>query len=245
MIRITNLVKRYGPITALSDVSLSVASGEIFGFIGPNGAGKTTTIRIIGGLMSPTSGTVEINGVSMAKDPSRAKAMVGFVPDRPFLYDKLTGNEFLEFTGDLYDLPREATAERAARLLSLFSLSEWGDERIEAYSHGMKQRLIMASALIHEPRALVVDEPMVGLDPRAIRLVKDLFRDLAARGTAVFLSTHTLEVAQDLCHRIGVIHRGRVIAEGTFSDLKTRANIRDEDLEEVFLKLTEEGSEAI
>ncbi|MFH1886183.1 MAG: ABC transporter ATP-binding protein [Pseudomonadota bacterium] len=244
MIRLENLVKRYGPITALSDLSLSVAAGEIFGFIGPNGAGKTTTIRIIGGLMAPSSGTVWIDGISMAKEPARAKAKIGFVPDRPFLYEKLTGYEFLEFTADLYEIPRVDLAERAERLLALFSLSDWGDELIEAYSHGMKQRLIMASALIHDPKVLVVDEPMVGLDPRAIRLVKDLFRDLAEKGTALFLSTHTLEVAQDICHKIGVIHRGKVIAEGTFSDLKTKAHVTEVDLEEVFLKLTEEGPEA-
>ncbi|MBW1988575.1 MAG: ABC transporter ATP-binding protein [Deltaproteobacteria bacterium] len=244
MIHLENLTKRYGPITAVDNVSLSVSAGEIFGFIGPNGAGKTTTIRILGGLLAPTSGSVSIGGISMAENPSAAKALVGFVPDRPFLYDKLTGMEFLEFTADLYKMPPDKFARRAPRMLELFSLSNWGDELIEAYSHGMKQRIIMASALLHEPRVLVVDEPMVGLDPRAIRLVKNLLVDLAADGCAVFLSTHTLGVAQDVCHRIGVIHRGRVIAEGTFSDLRTKADVREEDLEEVFLRLTEEETQA-
>lgn len=245
MIELKRLTKKYGSITAVNDLSLKVAQGEIFGFIGPNGAGKTTTIKMMGGLIAPTSGTVKVMGVDMAKDPERAKRVIGFIPDRPFLYEKLTGMEFLRFTADLYDAGDNGFVDRAMKLLSLFSLTDWGNELIESYSHGMKQRLIMCAALVHEPKILVVDEPMVGLDPRGIRLVKDLLHSLAEKGITIFLSTHTLEVAQNLCHRIGIIHKGRVIAMGTTSDLKRESGVMEEDLEAVFLRLTEEHSEGI
>ena len=243
MIELTRLTKRYGSITAVNDLSLRVTQGEIFGFIGPNGAGKTTTIKMMGGLIAPTSGTVKVAGADMARDPEKAKRIIGFIPDRPFLYEKLTGMEFLRFTADLYGAGDNGFVDRAVRLLSVFSLTEWGNELIESYSHGMKQRLIMCAALVHEPRVLVVDEPMVGLDPRGIRLVKDLLKGLSERGVTIFLSTHTLEVAQNLCHRIGVIHRGRMIAMGTTTDLKREAGVGEQDLEAVFLRLTEEHAE--
>jgi ABC-2 type transport system ATP-binding protein len=225
---------------AVKHLDLSVAPGEIFGFIGPNGAGKTTTIKMLGGIIAPTSGTVAIGGISMEKEPEKAKRLIGFIPDRPFLYDKLTGMEFLRFVADLYGVAENDFLSKAPGLLGRFSLSDWGDELIESYSHGMKQRLIICAALLHDPKVMIVDEPMVGLDPRGIRMVKDIFRDLAAKGVAVFLSTHTLQVAQDLCHRIGIIHRGVVIATGTTNDLKTMAHVKEEDLEAVFLSLTEE-----
>ncbi len=242
MIELSHLTKQYGRVTAVDDLNLTVGEGEIFGFIGPNGAGKTTTIKMMGGLIAPTSGSVSVGGFGMARDPERAKRMIGFIPDRPFLYDKLSGMEFLRFTADLYGAGDDGFADRAVRLLKLFSLYDWGNELIESYSHGMKQRLIMCAALVHEPRVLVVDEPMVGLDPRGIRLVKDLLRSLADKGVTIFLSTHTLEVAQNLCDRIGIIHKGRVIAMGTTTDLKRMANVPEQDLEAVFLRLTEEGS---
>jgi ABC-2 type transport system ATP-binding protein len=241
MIELANLTKRYGNTLAVDHLNLSIAKGEIFGFIGPNGAGKTTTIRMMAGVLGPTEGAVRIGGIPMAADPEAAKRIIGFIPDRPFLYEKLTGMEFLRFIADLYGFNGNFR-ERAEGLLIQFSLYDWADHLIEAYSHGMKQRLVIASALLHDPRLIIVDEPMVGLDPAGIRMVKDLLRELARNGTTIFMSTHTLEIAQDLCHRIGVIHRGRLVALGTTGDLRGTASLREGDLEEVFLRLT--GKEA-
>jgi ABC-2 type transport system ATP-binding protein len=242
MIELRNLTKRYGNILAVDHLNLSVEKGEIFGFIGPNGAGKTTTIRMLAGVLGPTEGAVLIGGISMATGSEEAKRMIGFIPDRPFLYEKLTGLEFMRFISDLYDFGNGGFREKAEGLLIQFSLYDWADHLIEAYSHGMKQRLVIASALLHDPRLIIVDEPMVGLDPAGIRLVKDLFRQLAGEGTTIFMSTHTLEIAEDLCDRIGVIHRGRLVALGTTGDLRGTARLQSGDLEEVFLRLT--GKEA-
>jgi ABC-2 type transport system ATP-binding protein len=238
MIELRNLTKRYGHILAVDHLNLSVEKGEIFGFIGPNGAGKTTTIRMMSGVLGPTEGAVLINGNSLATAPEEAKRMIGFIPDRPFLYEKLTGLEFMRFIADLYGLGNGGFREKAEGLLIQFSLYDWADHLIEAYSHGMRQRLVIASALLHDPRLIIVDEPMVGLDPAGIRLVKDLFRQLAGEGTTIFMSTHTLEIAEDLCDRIGVIHRGRLVALGTTGDLRGTARLQSGDLEEVFLRLT-------
>jgi ABC-2 type transport system ATP-binding protein len=238
MIELTNLSKRYGRILAVDDLNLSIAKGEIFGFIGPNGAGKTTTIRMLAGVLAPTQGTVRIDGITMANDPEKAKKIIGFIPDRPFLYEKLTGLEFMRFIADLYGSGNGVFAERAEQLLIQFSLYDWAHQLIEAYSHGMKQRLVIASALLHDPRVIIVDEPMVGLDPAGIRMVKDLLRELAGRGTTIFMSTHSLEIAEDLCDRIGIINRGRLVALGTTGDLRGTARLEKGDLEEVFLRLT-------
>ena len=240
MIVLRNLTKHYGGTKAVNGISLEVSAGEIFGFIGPNGAGKTTTIRMMGGILAPTSGGIEIGGIDMTRDPQSAKKMIGFIPDRPFLYEKLTGMEFMRFSADLYGVGEEAFLERSERILRQFALYEWRDELIEAYSHGMKQRLIISAALLHEPRVLIVDEPMVGLDPAGIKMVKEILRDLARQGTTVFMSTHTLAVAEDLCDRIGVISRGSLIATGTVGELKNIAETREGDLEDVFLRLTRE-----
>lgn len=237
MIAVANLTKRYGNILAVDRLNLSIEKGEIFGFIGPNGAGKTTTIRMLAGVLGPTEGTVRIGGISMATDPEGAKRIIGFIPDRPFLYEKLTGMEFLRFIADLYGFGGNFR-QRAEGLLIQFSLYDWADHLIESYSHGMKQRLVIASALLHDPRLIIVDEPMVGLDPAGIRMVKDLFRELAGQGTTIFMSTHTLEIAQDLCDRIGIIHLGRLVALGTTGDLRGTASLEEGDLEEVFLRLT-------
>lgn len=241
MIELKNLSKRYGNILAVNRLNLSVSKGEVFGFIGPNGAGKTTTIRMMGGVLAPTEGSVIICGINMADDPENAKKKTGFIPDRPFLYEKLTGMEFLRFTADLYGLSEETFYEKSEKLLKMFSIYDWSDELIESYSHGMKQRLVMSAALIHDPEVIVVDEPMVGLDPAGIRLVKDLFRDLAEGGKTIFLSTHTLKIAEEVCDRIGIIHKGSLIATGTTTDLKLTAKVKEADLEEVFLRLTESG----
>ena len=238
MIELKGITKKYGDFRAVDNLNLKVEKGEIFGFLGPNGAGKTTTIKMIAGILLPTAGSIVIGGIDMATQPEAAKRKIGFIPDRPYLYEKLTGMEFLKFTADLYDVPHETYLERARKNLEMFSLADWSDELIESYSHGMKQRLIMSAALLHDPEIIIVDEPMVGLDPAAIIMVKDLFQRLAHKGVSVFMSTHTLTIAEDTCDRIGIIHRGRLIASGTTADLQREANITDADLEKVFLNLT-------
>lgn len=241
MIKITHLTKDYGTTVAVNHLNLNVAVGEIYGFIGPNGAGKTTTIRMMGGIIEPTSGDITINGIDMKKDPVAAKKIIGFVPDRPFLYEKLTGMEFMKFIADLYEVAPGLMPRRASELLEQFALKDWADEIIEAYSHGMKQRLIIAAALLHDPKVMIIDEPMVGLDPAAVRMVKDILKDLAAHGVTVFVSTHTLSIAEDLCDRIGVIHKGTLLAQGTMAELNTAAKTGKAKLEEVFLTLVKEA----
>ncbi|MFH2045670.1 MAG: ABC transporter ATP-binding protein [Pseudomonadota bacterium] len=238
MILLENLTKKYGEFIAVNDLSLSIPKGEIFGFLGPNGAGKTTTIKMMGGIMEPTSGLIEIGGISMKDEPEKAKRIIGFIPDRPYLYEKLTGKEFLRFIGNLYGVSDNNFSAKADNLLDMFSLIKWADELIESYSHGMKQRLIMAAALLHDPEVIIIDEPMVGLDPVAARMVKDLLKHLAETGLTVFMSTHTLQVAEDVCHRIGIIKNGVVIATGTADDLKKKSLLIDPDLEDAFIKLT-------
>ena len=240
MIKLKDLTKRYSDIMAVDNINLFIPKGEIFGFIGPNGAGKTTTINMLGGILAPTSGTVAICGIDMEENPEKAKSKIGFIPDRPYLYEKLTGMEFLRFTADLYGVDEDAFLRKAREKLEMFSLTDWSDELIESYSHGMKQRLVMAAALLHDPEVIIVDEPMVGLDPVAINMVKDLFQRLAKQGVTVFMSTHTLKVAEDICDRIGVIHKGSLIALGTTEDLKRDAHAAEADLEQVFIRLTEE-----
>jgi ABC-2 type transport system ATP-binding protein len=237
MIELERLTKRYGAFTAVDDLSLQVARGEIFGFLGPNGAGKTTTIRMMMGLLRPTEGRIRLGGFDLAEQPIEAKRLSGFVPDRPFLYEKLTAVELLRFCADLYEVPAAAREARIEKLLGIFDLSEWAGELIESYSHGMKQRLAFAAALLHEPQLLVVDEPMVGMDPRGARVLRSLLRSLALGGTTLFLSTHSLEVAEALCDRIGIIQTGKLIAIGTLDELRSRAGDAQR-LEEVFLKLT-------
>jgi len=240
VIELFGLTKNYNGFQAVEGLNLQVAQGEIFGFIGPNGAGKTTTIKMITGLLKPSAGRVCICGLDMAVNPEGAKGRIGFIPDRPYLYEKLTGQEFLMFCADLHSIPAEIAEPRAAALLDKFSLRAWADKLIESYSHGMKQRLTIAAALLHEPKVIVVDEPMVGLDPAGIRLVKELFREQARGGVALFISTHILEIAEGLCDRIGVIHHGRLIALGAAAQLREQAKLREGDLEEVFLRLTGE-----
>jgi ABC-2 type transport system ATP-binding protein len=195
---------------------------------------------MMGGVLAPTEGLVIINGIDMADDPESAKRSIGFIPDRPFLYEKLTGMEFMRFSADLYSVDERIFLEKAHALLTKFTIFHRAHELIESYSHGMKQRLIISAALLHDPAVIVVDEPMVGLDPAAIKMVKVMLRDLAENGTTIFMSTHTLDVAEDICDRIGIIHRGSIIATGTTGDLKRDAGIKEADLEEVFLTLTEE-----
>jgi ABC-2 type transport system ATP-binding protein len=238
MIAVDDLVKKYGPFTAVNGVSLDVLPGEIQGFLGPNGAGKTTTIRMIAGLLKPTSGRILVNGHDLALNPDRAKASLGFIPDRPFLYEKLTAGEFLRFHGGLYGLDGPAIGGRVREMLDLFELGRWEQELVESFSHGMKQRLVMCAAFLHRPEAVLVDEPMVGLDPRGARLIKDVFRTMSGRGVAILMSTHTLEVAQEMCDRISIILQGRIIATGTVSEVLAMSGNPDDQLTNVFLKLT-------
>jgi ABC-2 type transport system ATP-binding protein len=238
MIRVENVVKTFGRFRAVDGVSLDVAPGEIHGFLGPNGAGKTTTIRMIAGLLKPTSGRVSIAGHDLAREAEAAKRALGFIPDRPFLYEKLTALEFLRFHGGLYGLDGESLEQRALELLATFDLTSWKDELVESFSHGMKQRLVMCSAFLHAPRAVLVDEPMVGLDPRGALLIKDIFRRMSREGVAILMSTHTLEVAQEMCDCISIILGGRIVARGTFDELRSQAGTDDGRLTPVFLKLT-------
>src|SRR4029079_8084595 len=220
------------------DVSLDVQPGEIHGFLGPNGAGKTTTLRMIAGLLKPTSGRVVVNGHDVAAAPESAKASLGFIPDRPFIYEKLTAGEFLRFHAGLYGLDGGGVIDRVHEMLDLFELRRWEHELVESFSHGMKQRLVMCAAFLHRPRAVAVDEPMVGLDPRGARLIKDVFRRMSERGVAILMSTHTLEVAQEMCDRISIILKGQIIARGTVDELRGLAGDPNQHLTEVFLRLT-------
>ena len=238
MLRLEGVVKRYGDFTAVAGLDLAVDRGRIFGFLGPNGAGKTTTIRMIVGVLQPTAGRVVI-GDDLSADPMAAKARVGYIPDRPYLYEKLAGGEFLRFVAGLWGRDGRETEDRADRLLELFGLSPWKDELIESYSHGMRQKLLISSALIHRPELIVVDEPMVGLDPRSARLLKDLLRAFTDQGGTVFLSSHTLEVVEVLCDEIAIIHEGRRIAQGSLDELRAEVDAGDAaHLEEIFLKVT-------
>ena len=238
MIRVEGVVKTFGSFRAVDGVSLSVSRGEIHGFLGPNGAGKTTTIRIIAGLLKPTAGRVSIDGHDLEREPEAAKRVLGFIPDRPFLYEKLTAAELLRFHAGLYGLEGPDVEARIHELLELFELRAWKDELVESFSHGMKQRLVLCAAFLHRPRAVVVDEPMVGLDPRGARLIKEVFREMSRDGVAILMSTHTLEVAQEMCDLISIILAGRIIARGTVDELRALAGTEDEKLTPVFLKLT-------
>ena len=238
MIRLIQLTKRYGKFTAVDNIDLVIPTGELFGFLGPNGAGKTTTFRMIAGILRPTSGTVEIGGIDILHRPLDAKARLGFIPDRPFVYDKLTGGEFLRFAAALYGQQGPSVERRIDELLELFELSRWKDELTESYSHGMRQKLIISGALVHRPEVIVVDEPMVGLDPKSARLLKDLFRQFVDRGGTVLMSTHTLEVAETMCDRIAIIHGGRIVANGTMAEVQEQTSSEDLGLEDLFLKLT-------
>ena len=238
MIAVDNLVKRYGTFTAVDGVSINVAPGQIHGFLGPNGAGKTTSIRIIAGLLKPTSGKVTVNGHDLERSPEAAKAALGFIPDRPFIYEKLTAAEFLRFHAGLYGMDDADIENRIKEMLEIFELGKWRGELIESFSHGMKQRLVMCAAFLHRPKAVLVDEPMVGLDPRGARLIKDVFRLMAQHGVAILMSTHTLEVAEEMCDLISIILKGKIIAHGTVAEVRAMAGSPDDELTQVFLKLT-------
>ncbi|MBN2372522.1 ABC transporter ATP-binding protein [bacterium] len=239
MIEIKELTKKFGNTVAVDNLTLSIPEGEFFAFLGPNGAGKTTTIKIIAGLLRPTQGSVFVGGYSMTSKAIEAKRLISYVPDVPYVYEKLTGREFLYFTGELYNIDRQHYQKEIERLLGLFSMQDYGDMLMENYSHGMKQKVVICSALLHDPRLIVIDEPMVGLDPRSVRLVKDILKERSRQGTAIFMATHTLSLAEEIADRVGIIHNGRLISLGTVDEIKmgVEDSVR---LEDVFLKITAE-----
>ena len=240
MIELERVTKRFGEVVAVSELSLRVEAGEVFALLGPNGAGKTTTVKLIAGLLRPTAGRVRVSGYDLLSQPLEVKRRLSYIPDQPYLYDKLTGREFLEFVGRLHRLDGATLSRRIEQLLELFDSVAYADELTESYSHGMKQRVVIASALLIEPRVIVIDEPMVGLDPRCARLVKDLLRERARGGVTVFLSTHTLSVAEEVADRVGIMDRGRLIACGTLEELRRLRQTRG-SLEELYLSLTAEA----
>jgi ABC-2 type transport system ATP-binding protein len=244
LIQVENLTKRYGEKVAVKEVSFSVNGGEVFGFLGPNGAGKTTTIKIIVGLLKPSLGDVKVAGYDIVTQPLQAKASSGYVPDTPNLYAKLTGRELLSFVGELYNMERSQVGRRIDELLRMFDLAEAGEDTIDSYSHGMKQKTALAAALMHDPKVLVLDEPTVGLDPKSARLIKDILRQMAERGAAIFLSTHILEIAERMCDRIGIINQGELIAVGTMDELRHLGQAGETSLEDIFLNLTGGAEEA-
>jgi ABC-2 type transport system ATP-binding protein len=242
MISIKNLVKKYGSKTVVDHMNLEVAEGEFFGFLGPNGAGKTTTIKILTGLLLPTDGDVTVNGISVKGDYREAKKLLSYIPDQPYLYEKLTGREFLEFVGRLYGISADICGKRIQELLEQFDADDYADELSENYSHGMKQKIVFASALLHDPKIIILDEPMVGLDPKSARLVKDILRERVENGVTVFMSTHTLSVAEEVAHRVGIIRKGELIFVGSKEELQG-SRVKTGWLESVFLELTEEEIE--
>jgi ABC-2 type transport system ATP-binding protein len=238
MIDIDNVTKKYGDKVAVRDLTLQVERGELFAFLGPNGAGKTTTIKMMCGLLFPTTGTIRIGGFELAARGPEARQLISYIPDQPYLYEKLTGREIMQFIGKMYGLPRDRIEQRIVEMTALFELETFVDDLTEHYSHGMRQRTVFAAALLHEPQVLIVDEPTVGLDPRNIYRLKDLLRAQARNGVTVFLSTHSLDIAQELADRIGVVRNGELIGCGGLDFLRKKAEM-DGTLEEVFLKLTE------
>ncbi|MCD6163698.1 MAG: ABC transporter ATP-binding protein [candidate division Zixibacteria bacterium] len=237
MIKFKNVAKKFGNYTAVDNLNLEVQAGELFGFLGPNGAGKTTTIKMMTGILKPTSGSISVGETDIQKEPEKAKKIIGYIPDDPFLYDRLTGREHLEFVGGLYHLDQDTIQKRSEELFEIFDMNGWIDKRCEEYSHGMCQKLVFCSAFIHNPSVLVVDEPMVGLDPQSARIVKDLLKTYASKGTTIFISTHVLSVAEELCGRIGIINNGKLIGLGTLEELKKQDARNNINLEALFLDL--------
>lgn len=238
MIELRNLTKSYGSFTAVNDLSLEVKPGEIFAFLGVNGAGKTTTIKMMVGILKATAGQINIGGHSMQDDPIKAKSITGYIPDRPYIYPKLTGREFLYFVADLYNVDPSQAETRIDQLLSEYSLRDWEDELVESYSHGMKQRLATCAALVHNPKLLIVDEPMVGLDPHGAKFLKEAFKQYAKQGTTIFLSTHSLNVAEEVADRLAIIHRGSLVTMGTLAAIREQTGRLEDGLENLFLQLT-------
>jgi ABC-2 type transport system ATP-binding protein len=238
MIELRNVTKKFGNLTAVDNISMTVPPGEFFGFLGPNGAGKTTTIKMMAGLFAPTSGQILINGFDVVQNPIEAKLWTSYVPDQPFLYDKLTGREFLYFIGGLYKMKKREVARKIEEVIEHFEIGEWVDKRTEDYSQGMRQRVTIAAAFVHEPKVLIIDEPMVGLDPRSAKIVRETLHKMSANGVSIFMSTHSLPMAEELCDRVGFIKDGRLVFLGTKEDLQVYKQKYDGKFESVFLELT-------
>jgi ABC-2 type transport system ATP-binding protein len=251
------LSKTFGNLTAVHSMDLSIRKGELFGFLGPNGAGKTTTIKMLTGLLHPTSGTASIGGFDIQREPLAAKRILGYIPDNPFLYEKLSGREYLGFMADLYSVPKDDRARRIPELLRLFELEAKGGELIQAYSRGMRQKIALAGALIHTPQVIFLDEPTVGLDPKGARAMRDILKELCRRGVTVFMSTHILEVAERTCDRVAIVNQGRIVIQGTMEELRAQrreaaldagdsdgADDGKRSLEEIFLELTDDNQTA-
>ncbi len=240
MLTIKNLSKKYGQFLAVNKINLTIDKGELFGFLGPNGAGKTTTIKMITGLLSPTSGNILLDGKDVWLNQVESKMKLGYIPDQPFLYDKLTGREFLYFSGGLYGINKKVLTDRIAELLELLKIESWVDKRTEEYSQGMKQRITIASAFLHNPKLIVVDEPMVGLDPQSAYIVKNFFTDSVKNGTTIFMSTHSLNVVEEICTKVGIINKGNIIFDDTLTALSRLKEEKNNNLEELFIQLTNE-----
>jgi ABC-2 type transport system ATP-binding protein len=245
MLSAQRLTKRYGALTAVDGLDLEVGRGELFGFLGPNGAGKTTTIKMLVGLLRPTSGTATVGGFDLLRQPEAAKALIGYVPDTATLYERLSAREFLEFSGDLYHVERGTRDRRIAALLKLFELRDRADDFLASYSRGMRQKISLAAALLHDPQVLFLDEPTVGLDPRSARQMKDILIDFCREGKTVFLSTHILEIAERMCTRVAIVNRGRLVANGTLTELRAMVRSDGQSLEQIFLQLTGGGEEDV
>jgi len=238
MLQIKNIVKKFGSFTAVDGINLHVKQGKLYGFLGQNGAGKTTTIKMIAGIYAPTSGSISVNGIDISQNPVKAKLQIGYVPDQPYLYDKLTGREFLYFSGGLYDLDKKTIQNRIDELVDILNIESWLDKRTEEYSQGMRQRITIASALLHNPKLIVLDEPMVGLDPQSAVLVKKILNKKVTEGASVFVSTHSLSFAEEICSRIGIIKAGTMIYEDKREAIETIKTNLNSNFEEVFLELT-------
>ena len=238
MIKIDGVTKKYGSFTAVDNLNLDIKKGEIFGFLGPNGAGKTTTLKMMSGLLKINTGKITIGGHDITANPIEVKKIIGFIPDRPYIYEKLTGKEFLDFIAGIYHLEYDKKESKIKNLLQLFELDKWGDELIESYSLGMKQKIVMAGNILHDPDVYIVDEPMVGLDPKSAKIVKEIFIDLGKSGKTLFISTHSLEIVESLCDTIGIIMNGKIIAKGSIKEVKEMAKTEKSGLEDIFLSLT-------
>jgi len=240
MLSLNSLTKKFGDFTAVNNLTLNVNKGELFGFLGPNGAGKTTTIKMITGLYAPTSGSVTIDGKDLSKNSIECKSVIGYVPDQPFLYDKITGFEFLQFCGGLYCKNGKELNNRILNLVELLKIGDWLHKRSEEYSQGMRQRITIASAILHDPKLIIIDEPMVGLDPQSAFIIKDVLRKKTKEGCAILMSTHSLNMVEEVCTRVGILRNGELIFENTIEELNNQKNKHNSNLEKFFIELTED-----
>jgi ABC-2 type transport system ATP-binding protein len=238
MLKIKNISKSFGKFKAVENLTLNIGKGELFGFLGPNGAGKTTTIKMLAGLLSADSGEITIDDIDISKDPIKIKKILGYVPDQPFLYDKLTGKEFLYFTGGLFDISKEKLRNKIEQIIEMFKIGDWIDKKSEDYSQGMRQRISFASSFLNDPKILIIDEPMVGLDPQSAFIMKNILINESEKGTTIFMSTHSLHIAEEICSRVGIINKGKIIYDDSRENLRQIKKTNNKDLENLFLELT-------